>query len=300
MSKKMHANEVNTDVYLVGRMLREQFPQWADLSIEPVSTAGTDNALYRLGDDLVVRLPRTEKSAEQVGKEQQWLPKLAQHLPLAIPVPLAKGSPTQDYPWHWSVCPWLEGENATLDRITDPSQAAIDMAHFIMALQQIDATDGPHPGAHNFGRGEPLANRDAKTREAIAALNGKIDTDAATMVWEAALQTPVWDKPPVWIHGDLYSGNMLAIDGQLSAVIDFGGLGVGDPACDLLVAWLLFSAEMRNIFRATLSVDDATWARGRGWALNFGVEALPYYEDANPVLADIARYAIDGVLADPS
>ena len=276
------------------------FPQWADRSIEPVSSAGTDNALYRLGDDLVIRLPRIETSAKQVDKEQQWLPKLAPHLPLTIPVPLAKGTPTDVYPWYWSVYPWLEGENATLDRLTDPFQAATDMAHFITALQQIDATDGPHPGVHNFGRGEPLANRDASTRESIAALKGKIDTDTATTVWEAALQTPVWNKQPVWIHGDLQAGNLLAIDGQLSAVIDFGGLGVGDPACDLLVAWLLFSAEMRKIFRATLSVDDATWTRGRGWALNFGVRALPYYEDTNPVLADIARYAIDGVLADPN
>ena len=298
MSNKMHANEVHSDVLLVHRLLRAQFPHWADLPIKSVRSAGTDNAIYQLGDDMAVRVPRTPGAVRQVDKEQYWLSRLAPFLPLAIPVPLAKGAPSEDYPWHWSVSPWLEGENATLDRIADPSQAAIDLAHFITALQEIDATDGPLAGLHNFFRGVPLVQLDAKTREAIAALNGKIDTDAATMAWEAALQTSVWDKQPVWIHGDLQSGNLLAVAGQLNAVIDFGGLGVGDPACDLLVAWSLFSAEMRDTFRTTLSADDATWARGRGWALYFGLVALPYYKDTNPVLADIARYAIKEVLED--
>ena len=298
MSNKMHANEVETDRQLVRRLLRAQFPQWAALPIEPVPSAGTDNALYRLGDDLVVRLPRIEAATEQVSKEQRWLPRLAPHLPLAIPVPLATGMPAEGYPWHWSVYSWLEGENATLERITDPLQAATDAAQFIAALQAIDPTGGPPAGSHNFFRGVPLAHRDAVTREAIATLHGKIDTRAATAAWEAALQTPLWDRPPVWVHGDLQSGNLLAVDGQLSAVIDFGGLGVGDPACDLLIAWNLFTPEMRAVFRATLAVDDATWARGCGWALYFGLVALPYYEVTNPTLAAIARYAIEQVLAD--
>lgn len=298
MSNKMHTNEVNTDASLVRRLLTAQFPQWADLPIERVRSAGTDNALYRLGDDMVVRLPRIEAAAEQVGKEQQWLPRLAPHLPLAIPIPLGKGAPAEGYPWSWSIYPWLEGENATLDRLADLSQAATDLAQFITALQQIDSTGGPLPGSHNFFRGVPLATRDVATRQAIAELSGKIDTKAATAAWEAALQTPMWDRHPVWIHGDLQSGNLLVVEGQLSAVIDFGGLGVGDPACDLLVAWSLFTPEMRTIFRAALSVDEATWARGRGWALSFGLIALPYYEKTNLILADIARYAIEQVLAD--
>jgi aminoglycoside phosphotransferase (APT) family kinase protein len=295
---KMHADEVMTDVALVGRLIAAQFPQWAGLPIERVQSAGTDNALYRLGDAMVVRLPRIEAAAGQVEKEQRWLPHLAPHLPLAIPVPLARGTPTDDYPWHWSVYRWLKAETATIERIADPRQAATALAQFIMALQRIDATGGPAPGAHNSSRGVPLATRDASTRAAIASLHGVIDTEAATAVWDAALRVPAWDGPPVWIHGDLQSGNLLAVRGRLSAVIDFGCLGVGDPACDLMVAWNLFSAEARDAFRAALVVDDATWARGRGWALSVGLIALPYYRHTNPVLAGIPRYAITEALTD--
>jgi aminoglycoside phosphotransferase (APT) family kinase protein len=295
---KMHVDEVDTDVSLVRRLLAAQFPQWAGLPIEPFRSAGTDNAIYRLGDDMAVRLPRIHWATGQVDKEQQWLPVLAPLLPLAIPVPLAKGRPGEGYPWHWSVCRWLEGENATIERIADPRQAATDLAQFIAALQRIDPTGGPPPGPHNSERGVPLAMRDPLTRAAIAALHGTLDTGAVTAAWEAALQAPAWRGPPVWIHGDLQSGNLLAVQGRLSAVIDFGCLGVGDPACDLIVAWNLLSAETRDVFRAALSVDAATWARGRGWALSVGLIALPYYRSTNPVLAGINRRAIDEVLAD--
>ena len=295
---KMHADEVDTDVALVGRLLAAQFPEWPDLPIEPVRSAGTDNALYRLGDDMAVRLPRIDWAIGQVDKEHRWLPRLASLLPLAIPVPLAKGTPGEGYPWQWSVYRWLEGENATIERIADPRQAATELAHFIAALQRIDPTGGPSPGPYNSFRGVPLSTRDAETRAAIASLHGTLDTGAVTAAWEAALRAPAWPGPPVWIHGDLQSGNLLAVQGRLSAVIDFGCLGVGDPACDLQVAWNLLSADTRTVFRAVLPVDDATWARGRGWALSVGLIALPYYQRTNPVLAGIARYAIDQVLAE--
>jgi len=294
---KMHVDEVDVDVSLVDRLLAAQFPQWADLPIEPVHSAGTDNALYRLGDDMAVRLPRIQDATGQVDKEHQWLPRLAPLLPLAIPVPLAKGTSGEGYPWQWSVYQWLEGENASIERIADPGQAARDLAHFITSLQQIDPTNGPPPGSHNSFRGEPLALRDSETRAAIATLHSTLDADAATAAWEAALQAPAWDGPPVWIHGDLQSGNLLVERGRLSAVIDFGCLGVGDPACDLQVAWNLLSSQTRDVFRAALPVDDATWARGRGWALSVGLIALPYYQSTNPVLADISRRAIDEALA---
>jgi aminoglycoside phosphotransferase (APT) family kinase protein len=294
----MHLNEVKTDMTLVKQLLAAQFPQWAGLPLAPVPSAGTDNVLYRLGDEMVVRLPRIDWAVGQVEKEQRWLPYLASHLPLAIPVPLAKGEPGEGYPWHWSVYRWIDGENATIERLANPQQTAVTLAHFITTLQQIDPTDGPPPGEHNSGRGVPLAERDAATREAIAALNGMIDTAAATAAWETALETPVWSGPPVWLHGDLQSGNLLAVDGLLTAVIDFGCLGVGDPACDLIVAWNLFSGEARQAFRAALAVDEATWVRGRGWALSVGLIALPYYRESNPVLANIARYAIHEVLAE--
>jgi len=295
---KMHVDEVDIDVALVGRLLTAQFPQWAALPIKPVPSAGTDNALYRLGSDLVVRLPRIEAATGQVDKEHQWLPRLAPHLPLAIPAPLAKGAPGEGYPWQWSVYCWLEGENATSQRLADLGQAARDLAHFLAALQRIDPVGGPPPGAHNSFHGVPLSTRDAETRAAIADLSGILDTSAATAVWDATLQAPAWGGPPVWIHGDLLPLNLLAERGRLSAVIDFGCLGVGDPACDLQVAWYLLSAYTRNVFRAALSVDDATWARGRGWALSLGLIALPYYQNTNPVLAGIARCAIDEVLTD--
>ena len=295
---KMHADEVDTSVSLVARLLATQFPQWADLPLAPVPSAGTDNALYRLGGDMVIRLPRIHWAVGQVEKEQRWLPRLAPFLPLAIPVPLVMGEPGEGYPWHWSVYRWLEGENATIERLADLRQAVTVLAQFIAALQRADATGGPPPGPDNSFRGEPLARRDTRTREAIAALQGTLDADAVTAVWEAALRAPAWHGPPVWIHGDLQSGNLLAVQGRLNAIIDFGCLGVGDPACDLIVAWSLLSAVTRDAFRAALSVDDATWARGRGWALSTALIALPYYQDTNPEIVAGSRRKIAEVLAD--
>jgi aminoglycoside phosphotransferase (APT) family kinase protein len=284
----------------VRRLLVAQFPQWASLPIRPLPSGGTDNAIYRLGNDMAVRLPRIHWAVAQVEKEQKWLPRLAPRLPLAIPFPLAMGTPGEGYPYPWSVYRWLEGENATIERIGDLRQAADDLAQFVIALQRVDATEGPLAGPHNSFRGVPLAVRDAAVRSAITALHGVIDTDAATAVWEEALQAPEWHGPPVWIHGDLQSGNLLAVEGRLSAVIDFGCLGVGDPACELIVAWNLLSAEAREVYRATLQVDDATWTRGRGWALSVGLIALPYYLNTSPAMVNYARHTIAAVLADKS
>ena len=289
----MHADEVEIDASLVRCLLVAQSPQWADLPIEPVQSAGTDNAIYRLGDELAARLPRIPSATGQVEKEHRWLPRLAPLLPLAVSLPLARGRPGEGYPFLWSVSRWLEGETATPERVTDLRQAATDLAGFISALQRIDPTGGP-----KSSRGVPLALRDERTRAAIAALHGKLDTDALTAAWDAALQAPTWHGPPVWTHGDLYDGNLLVEGGRLSAVIDFDVLGVGDPACELIVAWSLFSAETRDVFRAALAVDDATWARGRGWALSVALIALPYYETTNPVMVDNARHRIGEVLAD--
>jgi aminoglycoside phosphotransferase (APT) family kinase protein len=297
-ARRMHAGEVDTDGSLVRRLLSTQFPQWGDLAIDPVHSAGTDNAIYRLGDDMAVRLPRIQWATWQVEKEHRWLPGLAPHLPLAIPVPLAKGRPAEGYPWDWSVYTWLEGEDASIDRIADPRQAATDLAQFVAALQRIDPRGGPQPGAHNSGRGLPLGTRDDDTRAAIARLDAMLEANAVTAAWDAALQAQAWEGPPVWIHGDLQSGNLLVERGRLGAVIDFGCLGVGDPACDLIVAWNLFSGENREAFRAALAVDDATWARGRGWALSVALIFIPYYWDTNPVGVAGARRAIDEVLAD--
>ena len=290
----MHADEVATDASLVRRLLAEQFPDWADLPIARVPSAGTDNAIYRLGGDMAVRLPRIEWADGQVERERRWLPRLAPHLPLAIPTQLALGAPGEGYPWRWAVYRWLEGENATHDRIADLGQAAADLARFIAALQRIDATDGPR---ERRSRGVPLAERDGPTRAAISALNGVLDTSAVTSQWDEALRAPLWRGPDVWVHGDLNEGNLLVQNGRLSAVIDFGTMAVGDPACDLMVAWTLLNAETRELFRAALPFDGATWTRGRGWALSWALIVLPYYKDTNPGLCRIAEYTIAEVLA---
>jgi aminoglycoside phosphotransferase (APT) family kinase protein len=299
-ARKMHPDEVETDVALVRRLLAAQFPQWADLPIAPVPFWGTDNAMYRLGDDLAVRLPRFRWTVGRVAKEQRWLPVLAPHLPLAIPVSLARGSPAEGYPWRWSVCRWLEGENATVAAFDDRCAAARDLARFLAALRRIDATGGPPAGSQNFYRGVPLAKRDPTTCATIAALHGRLDVAAVTAAWESALQVPAWHGAPVWLHGDLYPANLLVAGGRLSGVIDFGGLGVGDPACDLVPAWMLFSGENRQVFRAAVGVDDAMWARGRGWALALAVGAVahPYYPETNPTLVASARRTLAEVLAD--
>lgn len=294
---KMHENEVETNQALVRRLLAAQFPQWAELPISPVSSAGTDNAIYRLGDDMAVRLPRIDWAVGQVELEHKWMPKFAPLLPLSIPEPIAIGAPGEGYPWDWSIYQWQEGENLTLSEVADPSQTVIDLANFLIAFQRIDTTGGPLAEEHNL-RGAPLAVWDARTREGIAAMQGMIDVDAASAVWETALQASAWDQPPVWFHGDLLVGNLLFNQGHLSAVIDFSMMGVGDPACDLMIVWSLFAGESREAFRETLAVDDAMWARGRGLALSQAVIFIPYYLKTNPVGVSNAQHMLDEILSD--
>jgi aminoglycoside phosphotransferase (APT) family kinase protein len=291
------ATKVDINVSLVGQLITAQFPQWADLPIKPVEFDGWDNWTFRLGEDMAVRLPSAEAYTVQVEKEQRWLPRLAPLLPLPIPVPLAMGVPAAGYPWHWSVYRWIDGEKATIERIDDLHRFATTLARFLAALQQIDPAGGPPPGQHNFFRGGPLAIYDTETRDAIAALHGKIDSDAVTGVWEAALNA-TWHGTPVWLHGDVCAANLLVRKGRLSAVIDFGCSGVGDPACDLTIAWTLFSGGSREAFCAALPVDDGTWARARGWALWKGLITLAEHIDTNPLEAGKARRAILEVLAD--
>ncbi len=281
----------------MGQLVAAQFPRWADLPIKPVEFDGWDNRIFRLGEDMLVRLPSAEAYTPQVEKEHRWLPRLAPLLPLPIPVPLAMGTPADGYPWHWSVYQWLDGENATIERIADLHQFATTLAQFLAALQRIDPAGGPPPGPHNFFRGGPLAIYDSETRDAIAALDGKIDTGAVTAMWEAALKA-TWHGTPVWLHGDVSAANLLVRKGRLSAVIDFGCSGVGDPACDLTIAWTLFSGKSREAFCAALPVDSATWARGRGWALWKGLITLAEHINTNPLEAGKARRVIDEVLAD--
>lgn len=293
----MHADELDIDVHLVHRLVASQFPHWATLPLAPVPSAGTDNAIYRFGGELVARLPRSPSRVAPLVNERTWLPRLGS-LPLAVPVIVAEGAPGEGYPWTWSVYRWLEGDNPTPERVADLERAAIDLAEFVRALQRLDPTGGPPPGEHNFGRGEPLSRRDDATRRAIASLHDELDVGAVTEAWDAALQAPPWSGPPLWIHGDLSAGNLLVREGRLAAVIDFGCVGVGDPACDLMIAWTFLVPQARAVFRSALAVDGATWARGRGWALSTALIALPYYMDTNPVMVRGARHTIAEVLAD--
>jgi aminoglycoside phosphotransferase (APT) family kinase protein len=292
---KMHAAEVETDVGLVRRLLAGQFPQWADLAIDPVVSYGTDHDIYRLADHLAARLPRIAWATDQAAKEREWLPKLAPHLPLAVPVQLAMGHPAEGYPFEWSVYRWLPGENGTID---DLDQAAVDLAAFVNALRRVDVT-GAHPRPPR-SRGAPLAELDEQVRRSIAQLGDRIAGDATVRSWEESLNAPAWDGEEVWVHGDLLPGNLLVADGRLSAVIDFGCLNVGDPACDLQPAWNVFAGDSRTRYRAELQVDDASWLRGRGWALYQAVSALPYYWDTNPGMIRQASHALAQALTDRS
>jgi aminoglycoside phosphotransferase (APT) family kinase protein len=290
---KMHPGEVETDAALVRRLVGAQFPQWAHLAIEPIASAGTDNAIYRLGRDLAVRLPRIDWAVGQVDRELEWLPRLAPKLSLTVPIPVAVGGPAFGYPWSWGIWPWTEGEQATAETLDDLGAAARDLAGFLSALHAIDPAGGP-PAS----RGGPLSDRDQGVRAAIGSLGDEFDGDAVLAAWDAALETPSWDSAAVWMHGDAYDGNLLARDGRLTAVIDWSGVGIGDPSADVIVAWSLFSGDSRDAFRSASRVDDATWARGRGWALAVAVNAIPYYRDTNRVLAANARHRLREVLAD--
>jgi aminoglycoside phosphotransferase (APT) family kinase protein len=296
-STKMHPDETETDADLVRRLLAHQFPVWAELPIELVDSYGTDHDIYRLGDRLSARLPRIGWATQQAAKEAEWLPKLAPHLPLEIPVQLAMGDPGEGYPFQWSVYEWLPGENANAT-ISDLVQAAVDLAAFVRALRAIDTTGAPPRPRH--ARGSPLAEGDAQVRRSISQLGNRIDASATLRSWEESLGAPAWTGKEVWVHGDLLPGNLLVVDGRLSAVIDWGGLNVGDPACDLQPAWNVFAGDSRMRFRAQLRVDDASWLRGRGWALYQAVSGLAYYWDTNPGMVRQTSRALTHVLADSS
>ncbi|MFE4257851.1 aminoglycoside phosphotransferase family protein [Streptomyces sp. NPDC056883] len=273
------------DAALVRRLVDAQFPQWAGLPLRLLDPAGSDHVIYRLGRELSVRLPRGPGVAGQAAKEAEWLPRLAPHLPLAVPVPVAVGRPGFGYPWPWSVSRWLEGEVATASALADSPTAAGTLARFLTALQRFTSPDLRTGSAPADLTGSPLADRDRATRAAIEAVSGVFDAAAMTGLWEAALDAPGWDRPPVWFHGDFHTGNLLTVDGRLSAVIDFGGLGVGDPARDLTIAFTLMSAPSRAVFRDGLGVDEATWLRGRGWALATGLNAYTFHAATDPRVA---------------
>ncbi|MDX2730302.1 MULTISPECIES: aminoglycoside phosphotransferase family protein [unclassified Streptomyces] len=291
----MHADQTDIDTDLVRRLVGGRFPQWADLPVERLTSGGTVNAVYRLGDALTVRLPLTEGGAKDLEREQRWLPRLAPGLPVIIPTVVATGEAAEGYPWAWSVHRWIEGESPVEGHLDEPELLACDLAGFIKAMRNTHVEGGPLAY-----RGSPLAKVDAQTRAAIEGLRHAeedFDADVAMAAWQDALAARPWSAAPRWAHSDLMPSNLLVARGRLTAVLDFATVGVGDPACDLIPAWNLLPSSARDVFRDAVDVDDATWARGRGWALAMAVIQLPYYRDTNAIISANARHVIREVLA---
>jgi aminoglycoside phosphotransferase (APT) family kinase protein len=253
-----------------------------------------------------VRLPSGDAYIPQVAKEHRWLPYLAPQLPLPIPTPLARGVPDEEFPRPWSVYRWLDGEPADVDRVTDPELFALDLAGVLVALRGVDATGGPAAGQHSFHRGGSLATYDGETRATIAALGDRVDAGRALSVWRQALEAR-WRGPPAWVHGDVTPSNLLVLDGRLSAVIDFGCCAVGDPACDLAIAWTFFEGSSRRRFLETIGADEGARRRGRGWALWKALLTVAGSEDGDGADArrrfgwrSSGRAVVEAVLSDTS
>jgi aminoglycoside phosphotransferase (APT) family kinase protein len=292
----MHNNELNILEEDVRKLLIKQCPNWADLALQPILSSGTDNTLFRLGNNYVVRLPRIEWSpgdvTHKVNKEYHWLPQLAPFIQVPISEPVFIGKPTDFYPWPWTITRWNEGYNPAFEKDNEYAQLAVDLATFLNQLHAITLKDGP-PSR----RGVSLKKFDAETTNAIKKLTGEIDTTTMLSVWHNLSNTPLWNKAPVWLHGDLLPGNILIQNNRLNAVIDFADIGMGDPACDLIIAWSLLNPSSRELFKSHLDhIDQATWERGKGWALSIALIILPYYKHSNPALVAIAERMLEQIL----
>ncbi len=295
---KLHAGEIDISAGLAARLIADQFPHWAGLPVFAVSSAGTDCVLYRLGDDLAIRLPRRPGKSLDAILTQGVLSRLAPFLPVPVPALIAEGRPTAEYPASWGVLRWLDGETPVEGHLAEPGLLAADLAGFLRALWKVDLSRVDLADSPPAYRGGPLTDQHEFTLDAIERLNGLVGTDAATAIWDHAAQLPLWDGPDTWIHADMMPGNVLTRNGRLAAVIDFGCAGIGDPSQDLTVAWMLLPASVRPAFRRAVGTDDATWLRGRARALSMALGHLDYYRETNPVMADNARYTIREVLAD--
>ncbi|WP_059173176.1 aminoglycoside phosphotransferase family protein [Bacillus sp. FJAT-27445] len=285
------------DSALVAKLIEEQFPQWAHLDIKSVKVSGNDNRTFHLGNDMSVRLPSAPGYVPQVEKEQKWLPVLAKKLSLPIPIPVAKGTPNEDYPFPWSIYKWLDGETVTRENVIDLNQFAADLGGFLLELQSIDASDGPLAGVHNYYRGAHLSVYDNETRNAIRSNRDVFDEIYLIRLWELALDSK-WERKPVWLHGDIAPGNILVQNGKLSAVIDFGILGVGDPSCDAAMAWTFFDFESRRVFKNVVKMDEETWNRARGWALWKALITYDEYKDSDSTKSNEAYKVILTIIED--
>jgi len=286
------------DTNLVCKLIDSQFPEWSNLPISPVARSGWDNRTFRLGDDFSVRMPSAESYASQVHKEQQWLPYLGERLSVLIPKVLAFGNPGHGYPWSWSVYQWIDGEDVESDSITDTFKLAKSIAQFLGELHQVDPSGGPTPGLHNYYRGATLSEYDRDTQTYVGLLDKEICADAALSIWNQALDTQ-WTFNPVWVHGDLEASNILVSEGRLVAVIDFGSCAVGDPACDLVMAWTYFDENARDIFRSNLNLDNDTWVRARAWAMWKALFRMSRSLEQRDEEFYSAKHLVDKILSSP-
>ncbi|HEX2774942.1 MAG TPA: aminoglycoside phosphotransferase family protein [Micromonosporaceae bacterium] len=294
---RLHADQVDVDEPLARRLLAAQMPTYATLPLRHVRSGGTDNVVFRLGDELAVRMPMHPGGADGLRKELQWLPVIAPHVSLDVPEVVAAGEPGDGYPFPWAVVRWLPGDDALRGRIHSLRDAALALGQFVRELQGI-AADVPPPGSARFVRGGPLVGRDAVFRAALAQCDGLLDVERVREIWNDALAAPDWSGPPVWLHADLLPGNLLVRNGKVAGVLDFGAMATGDPAYDVTPAWHVLDRENRWLFRERAQADDATWRRARGLVVSGGVIALPYYLHTNPSMIATARRGITEVLAD--
>lgn len=292
---KMHDHELDIQEQLVRTLLTDQCPQWARLPLESITSLATSHAVFRLGKQYLVRMPRIETAAASIDKEYKWVPQLASCLSIPISDPCFQGKPSETYPWPWLIAPWQEGHNPVFEKSTEYEVLAKDIAYFLNQLHAIPCTgQEPIPS-----RGIELTCLEAETRNAIEQLAEEENIFQAIKIWEQLLQMPGWPHKAVWVHGDLLPVNILIENNRLAAVIDFADAGLGDPACDLIIAWSLLEAPSRKILKDSLQgLDPAAWERSKAWALSIAFIILPYYQKSNPGLVAIARRMIDNVIAD--
>lgn len=287
----MHPDEIRLDEGIVRGLLERQFPALAQRELRRDPSSGTVNAMFRLGDDMVVRLPFVEWGSPDIEFEQHWLPRLATGLTIPIPTVLHEGVADDTYPCAWSVMNWLPGE------LPDVANTTADVAHelaiFVTELRRIDTT-----GAPSGYRGGSVREHDAELRKVLPDIADEVDVEALGAIWDRALAAPAYEDEPRWAHGDLLATNVLVNDGHLTGILDFSAAGTGDPACDLMAAWSILPKEPRDVFRADLDVDDAEWDRGRGWAMVQAVMALPYYRETNPGMVENSRRMLTALIED--
>lgn len=291
--KILHNTEAKLSLEVVKQLLNEQFPEWSHQTIHPLSHQGTDNVMLKLGENKILRFPRTQRSEESLKKEFLWLPKLDSSLPIQIPHILGVGRPNEQYPYQWAIVNFLEGRSPSDSNPLNLTLAAKDLGNFIKELQKVDTINAPL-----CSRKPPSMSCDKETRESMLALSDVFDIKVIDKLWDLALEVSSWKMDPVWLHGDIHAGNLLVQGRKLTGVIDFGMSGVGDPACDLIVAWMLFDQDAREIFHSAVNPDEAMWDRARGCALHFGIMAYSYYKNRDPFLAGVAKRTLNEILMD--